>query len=84
MGYNYQGKISFNVLGEITNVIMTSYDESWEKEQVFTLFDDIIIKRRIDFYSPHWTAFKIALEIHEIDTRIEPADALHVACGLNC
>lgn len=82
VGYNYQGKISFNVLGEITKNLLIEIDESWIKEQAFIMLDDLIYKRRIDFYSPQCTAFNIALEINRLDTRIEPADALHVACAI--
>ncbi|MFQ6121194.1 MAG: PIN domain-containing protein [Methanosarcinales archaeon] len=52
------------------------------KERAFAFFDDLRSKRKIKIYSPQFLAFEIALKINKIDTRIEPADALHLACAI--
>lgn len=80
VGYNFRGKISFSVLGEILLNIM-SLENYTEQHTALDLFQRLIKVRKIGLYVQKRTE-DIVKRIREIDARIDPIDAEILACTI--
>lgn len=71
--------VSVPALGEIAFALTTKIDGEEEKANAFKDLLFLLKKLEIEFNSPKAGAYRIALQILEKDSRIEPGDALRVA-----
>ena len=76
-----QAIISTLTFGEITKGLL----ELEERKRSLSLenINDHAFKKMINITSPQFEDYKLALELKEIDYKLEPADALHLAMAIN-
>ena len=82
VGYKYRGVISLSVLGEFLLIIIRDNETIEQKEIALRALDRLIEKRKVSFSTPTIETFNIAKDIFNLDSRIEPADALHYATSI--
>ena len=76
----YKVIISSLTLGEILK-FLSGLEGDMERVMAFHKINDII--KNAEVTSPQFEDYKIAQELHNIDYKIEPSDALHVAIAIN-
>ena len=67
-------EVHYNILKNI-NQLNQSLDYYWD-------FDGVLRKLNVVFEKPNYSIFQVALNIREVDDRIEPSDALAIAHAL--
>lgn len=80
VGYNYYGKFSLPMLGEL----MMSFFLIKDSEKRHTFLDILTTRKaanKIDIYTP-FDIHEIAKRIREIDMRLEPTDIEIIACAI--
>ncbi len=82
IGYKYRGELSISVIGEVFVVIETDVKEAENKELFFRFFDSLIKRRKTMFATGDFNAYDLTAKIKNIETRIEPSDALHLAIAI--
>ena len=82
VGYKYRGTISLPVLGEFLLVTLREKKPVEDKEFDLRRLNAIINKSRIQLLSPLKSSYQTADKIMEIDTRIEPTDALNYSMAV--
>lgn len=75
------GFISILAYGELHKALLKIENE-WERDLSIQNVNYKFKKKEIDFRSPNFEAMKIALELQELDYKLEPADALHIATAI--
>lgn len=80
VGYNFRGKISFSILGEIMLNIMSLEDYS-EQHNALDLFQKFIKVREVGLCVQKRTEETIR-RIREVDARIDRIDAEILACAV--
>lgn len=81
VGYKYRGVLSLSVIGEFFLITLRDIQEPSEKYLLFNFVDSLIRKRKIKFSTLKYDSIKTLGKIKEIDSRVEDADAIHLA---NC
>lgn len=82
IGYKYRGVISLSVLGEFLLITIRDNDTIEQKEFALRVFDRLIAKRKIRFSTPSIETYNTTSNIINLDSRIEPSDALHYATAV--
>ncbi len=82
VGYKYRGTISLSVLGEFLLVTLRDEETIEDKELNIRSLNTLIKKRKIQFLSALKSTYQTTVKIMELDTRIEPTDALNYALAV--
>lgn len=81
VGYKYRGTLCSSVLGEFLLHVLKDIKESEERKYMLDFIDKISKKTKCGYSSLKYENFHIVDKIKEIDSRVEAADAIHLA---NC
>jgi|SRR3989344_4423539 len=77
----YNVVISNLTCGEIYRSLMKMFDKDQEREMAFHKINDIL--RQVDICSSQFEDYELSLELKNVDYKLEPADALHLAMAIN-
>src|SRR3989344_1004441 len=80
LGYNYRGRLSLPVMGELF-IKINSLEDIQDRQLAFEIITDLIKARKIDFYVPE-SIGDLIQKIMNLDTRIKPTDAEILACSI--
>lgn len=82
VGNTYRGKIAIHSFGEVMMGVRLKITDRLLREEASSFIMDLLDSRKIGFYSPQFRAFRIVDEINHLDSRVEVADALHIATAI--
>ncbi len=67
--------------GEIYRALMKMFDNDQEREMAFHKVNDIL--KHVDICSSQFEDYELSLKLRNVDYKLEPADALHLAIAIN-
>lgn len=76
----HEAIVSNLTLGEVVKGLSELSNEE-QKKLSFLRIDDVL--KMVKLTSPQFQDYSLALELKEIDYKLEPADALHLAMAIN-
>ncbi len=81
VGRKYDVIVSNLTYGEIYRALMKMFDKDQEREMAFHKINDVL--RQIDICSSQFEDYELSLKFKDVDYKLEPSDALHLAMAIN-